>query len=128
MTKKPFLIKDRLKSFSYAFQGFKVLIGNEHNARIHIFAAIIAIIAGIALKISSLEWIIVIVSIFLVLAAEAFNSALEYLCNFVSPQYHELIKKIKDLSALAVLFIAIAAFASGLIIFLPKIINICVNY
>ena len=128
MTKKPFLIKDRLKSFSYAFQGFKVLIGNEHNARIHIFAAIIAIIAGIALKISSLEWIIVIVSIFLVLAAEAFNSALEYLCNFVSPQYHELIKKIKDLSALAVLFIAIAAFVSGLIIFLPKIINICVNY
>ncbi len=128
MTKKPFLIKDRLKSFSYAFQGFKVLIGNEHNARIHIFAAIIAIIAGIALKISSLEWIIVIVSISLVLAAEAFNSALEYLCNFVSPQYHELIKKIKDLSALAVLFIAIAAFASGLIIFLPKIINICVNY
>jgi len=128
MTKKPFLIKDRLKSFSYAFQGFKVLIGNEHNARIHIFAAIIAIIAGIALKISSLEWIIVIVSIFLVLAAEAFNSALEYLCNFVSPQYHELIKKIKDLSALAALFIAIAAFVSGLIIFLPKIINICVNY
>lgn len=128
MTHKPFSVKDRLKSFTYAFQGWKVLISQEHNARIHLVAAFIAVTAGIVLKISSLEWIIVVLAIGLVLAAEAFNSALEYLCNFVSPQYHELIKKIKDLSALAVLFIACAAFVSGLIIFLPKIICLCASY
>lgn len=128
MTKEPFSIKARLKSFTYAFQGWKVLIRHEHNARIHLAAAIIAIIAGVILKISSLEWIIIVLAIALVFAAEAFNSAIEYLCNFVSPQYHELIKKIKDLSALAVLFIAAGALISGLIIFLPKILNLCLSY
>ena len=128
MTKKPFSIKARLKSFTFAFQGWKVLIGEEHNARIHLAAAITAIIAGILLKISSWEWIVIVLAISLVFAAEAFNSAIEYICNFVSPQYHELIKKIKDLSALAVLFIAAGALVSGLIIFLPKILNLCLNF
>ncbi len=128
MTKKPFSIKARLKSFTYAFQGWKVLIGEEHNARIHLAAAITAIIAGVLLKISSWEWIVIVLAISLVFAAEAFNSAIEYICNFVSPQYHELIKKIKDLSALAVLFIAAGALVSGLIIFLPKILNLCLNF
>jgi diacylglycerol kinase len=128
MTKKPFSIKARLKSFKYAFQGWKVLIGDEHNARIHLVAAILAIIAGFVLKISSLEWIIIVMLIGLVFAAEAFNSAIEYVCNFISPQYHELIKKVKDISALAVLFIATSAFVSGLIIFVPKILKLCLNY
>lgn len=128
MTSKPFSVKSRLKSFTYAFQGWKVLIQQEHNARIHLGAAILAIITGIVLNISSSEWIIICMLIGLVFAAEAFNSALEYLCNLVSPQYNELIKKVKDLSALAVLFIAAAAFISGLIIFLPKIIDLCLNY
>jgi diacylglycerol kinase len=128
MPNTPFSLKARLKSFTYAFQGWKVLIGHEHNARIHLVAAILAIIAGLLLKISSWEWIVIVLSICLVFAAEAFNSAIEYLCNFVSPQYHELIKKIKDLSALAVLFIAAGALISGLIIFLPKIITLCLSF
>ena len=128
MTKKPFSVRARLKSFTYAFQGWKVLINDEHNARIHLVAAVLAIVAGFVLKISAIEWIIIAVLIGLVFAAEAFNSAIEYVCNFISPQYHELIKKIKDLSALAVLFIAISAFVSGLIIFIPKILKLCLNY
>lgn len=128
MTKRPFSLKDRLKSFTYAFQGWKVLIEQEHNARIHLVAAVFAVAAGFILKISSLEWIIIIFAVFLVLAGEALNSAIEYICNFVSPQYHDLIKKVKDLAALAVLFIAIAAFLSGCIIFLPKIFALCSSY
>lgn len=128
MTKTPFSIRARLKSFTYAFQGWKVLIGQEHNSRIHLVAAILAVITGVLLKIATWEWIIIVLSICLVFAAEAFNSALEYLCNFVSPQYHELIKKIKDLSALAVLFIAVGALISGLIIFLPKILHLCLSF
>jgi diacylglycerol kinase len=128
MTKTPFSMKARLRSFTYAFQGWKVLLGNEHNARIHLVAALMAVLAGFFLDISSGEWVIIVLCIGLVLAAESFNSAIEYLCNFVSPQYHELIKKIKDLSALAVLFIALAALISGIIIFLPKIIQLCSNF
>lgn len=123
MEKKAFSLKARLKSFTYAFQGWKVLIQNEHNARIHLVAACFAIGGGFFFHISKAEWIIIAFAIGLVFAAEAFNSAIEYLCNFVSPQYHDLIKKVKDLSALAVLFIALAAFIAGLLIFIPKILQ-----
>lgn len=125
MEKKAFSLKARLKSFTYAFQGWKVLIQNEHNARIHLVAACLAIGSGFFFHISKAEWIIIAFAIGLVFAAEAFNSAIEYLCNFVSPQYHDLIKKVKDLSALAVLFVAVAALSAGLLIFLPKLIGLC---
>jgi diacylglycerol kinase (ATP) len=127
MDKKAFSFKARLKSFTYAFQGWKVLIQNEHNARIHLVAAFLAVIGGFIFKISAVEWIIIVFAIGVVLAAEAFNSAIEYICNFVSPQYHELIKKVKDLSALAVLFVAMAALVAGFIIFIPKIIELCLK-
>jgi len=122
MSTKPFSIRDRLKSFGYAFQGIKVLFVNEHNARIHFVAAIAAIIAGFIFHISSTEWITIVIVIGLVFSAEAFNSAIEYLANYVSPEYHDLIKKAKDLAALAVLFLAVTALIVGLIIFIPKIL------
>jgi diacylglycerol kinase (ATP) len=128
MDKKSFSLKARLKSFTYAFQGWKVLIMNEHNARIHLVAALLAVVCGFVFRVTAIEWIIIVFAIGLVLAAEAFNSAIEYLCNFVSPQYNDLIKKVKDLSALAVLFIAMAALVAGLIIFVPKIFEICLKY
>ena len=57
-----------------------------------------------------------------VLSAEAFNTAIEYLIDLVSPDYHPLAGKAKDVAAAAVLFTAIGAFFVGLIIFLPKVI------
>jgi diacylglycerol kinase len=122
MTHNPFSIKERLKSFQYAFAGLKTLLLHEHNSRIHLAAALTVITLGFILKISATEWILIVFAIGIVFAAEAFNSAIEYLANYVSPQYHELIKKVKDLSALAVLFLAAASLIAGLIIFIPKLI------
>ena len=60
----------------------------------------------------------------MVLAAEAVNSAIEALADRVSPGYDEAIKRTKDLAAGAVLLTAIAAAAVGLLIFIPKIMNL----
>lgn len=71
--------------------------------------------------ISQMEWIAVVIMIGAVLAAEAVNSALEALADFVSPEYSEAIKHTKDLAAGAVLLTAIAAAIVGGIIFFPKL-------
>jgi diacylglycerol kinase len=123
MQKEKFSIKKRLLSFTYAFNGLKILILEEHNARIHVVATIIALALGFILKISTFEWIAIIFAIGLVMAFEILNSAIENLANFVSSEKHEMIKKVKDLSAAAVLIAAITAFIIGIIIFLPKILN-----
>lgn len=121
MKRKKFLISERLRSFRFAFNGLKVLFQREHNSRIHLTAGVAAIIAGFFFHISTAEWLALIIVIGIVFITEIFNSALEHLCDFVSPEYHLKIKDIKDLSAAAALASAIIAVAAGLLIFLPKI-------
>ena len=121
MKNNGFTLRKRLKSFTYAFNGIKLLIRHEHNAWIHCFAAVCVIISGYLLQLTPYEWIAVTFAIGMVLAAEAVNSSIEALCDLVSPGYNEAIKKSKDMAAGAVLLLAIAAAIVGLIIFVPKI-------
>ena len=119
-----FTLRKRLKSFKFAFNGIKLLITREHNAWIHCFAAVCVIVVGFAFNISTTEWISVIFAIGTVLAAEAVNSSIEAIADLVSPGYNEAIKRTKDLAAGAVLILAIAAAIVGLIIFVPKVMEI----
>ena len=101
----------------------KILIKEEHNARIHLFATIIVLLAGFVFRISTNEWIAIILSIGFVISLEIINSAIENIADFISPEKNEKIKKIKDLSAAGVLISAITSFVIGLIIFVPKILK-----
>ncbi|MAE08362.1 MAG: diacylglycerol kinase [Bacteroidetes bacterium] len=121
---KGFSIVDRLKSFVFAIKGIKYTLLTQHNFRIHIVLAIIAIILGFLLKISWLEWISIIIVIGMVLAAEIFNSSIEELMNLISPDKNKIAGIVKDLSAGAVLILAITSFIIGIIIFLPKILEL----
>lgn len=124
---KPFSLSERLKSFRFALAGLRTLFREEHNARIHVIAAAIAIALGFVLKISATEWIFLISAICLVFICELINTSIEALADFVSPQKHPQIKKVKDLAAAAVLIGTVAALTTGTIIFLPKIINLCTS-
>ncbi len=119
--KKPFSVKDRLKSFKYAINGLKLLVKTEHNARIHLAVGLLAITLGLLLQLSSLEWAVVFIVVGLVLMAELFNSAIEFLADFASPGYADLIGKAKDLAAGGVLVASLLAAVVGVIIFLPKL-------
>lgn len=123
--KENFCLSKRLKSFVFAGKGIVGFIKKEHNAWIHISAAILVVLFGLFLHISTTEWIAVILCIGIVLAAEAFNTAIERLVNLVSPEQNKLAGEVKDIAAGAVLICAIAAALVGLIIFIPKLIGFC---
>ncbi len=116
-----------LRSFRYAFAGLRFLM-EENNARFHVFVVIIVLSAGFYLKLSAIEWTIIITQIGLVLMVETLNTAIEKLCDFVSPDYHQLIGKVKDLAAAAVLIMSIVAVIVGIIIFLPKVLEIDLTF
>lgn len=120
MEEHKFSVYKRLMSFSYAFNGLKILFREEHNARIHFVATVAAIVLGIIFNINSYEWTAVIFSIGFVITTEIINTAIEQIANFISPDKNENIKKIKDLSAAAVLISAVTALSVGLIVFIPK--------
>jgi undecaprenol kinase/diacylglycerol kinase (ATP) len=83
--------------------------------------ALLVAIAGIFFSISTAEWMIILICFAMVLSFEIINSAIEKLCDLVSPEFNLTIKKVKDMSASAVLLAAIISFIVGCIIFLPRI-------
>ena len=111
-----------MRSFGYAFSGIAALLRDEHNSRIHVFAMLCVVIFGLILDISATEWCVVALCCGGVLMAEALNSAVEAIADLVSPEFHPLIKKAKDVGAAGVLMMALAAATAGLIIFLPKLV------
>lgn len=117
-----------MRSFGYAFSGIRTLLHDEHNSRIHVFAMACVVVCGFLLGISRMEWCVVALCCGGVLMGEAMNSAVEAIADLVSPEFHPLIKKAKDVGAAGVLMMAIAAATAGLIIFIPKILSLIENY
>ena len=116
--------KGRLRSFRYAFRGMWWLIRTEHSIMVQLFVALLVCIAGVLVGLSVTEWVMQIMAIALVLAAEGMNTAIEKLCDFVHPGRDERIGRIKDISAGAVTFAALAAVFVGCLIYFPKLFQL----
>jgi len=112
----------RLFSFKNAFNGIVLLVKNEPNFRLHFIVIAVVLIFGFILKLNKTEWVCITLIITAVILAEAFNTAIEYISDFISPNYHTSIKQIKDISAAAVLLTSIGAVIIGLIIFINKLL------
>ncbi|MCL2651031.1 MAG: diacylglycerol kinase family protein [Candidatus Azobacteroides sp.] len=111
----------QIKSFGAAFRGIFVLLRNERNFRFHLFAAVIVLLCCYFFNVEKSEWLVVLLLIGLVFCMEALNTAIEYICDLVSPEYHPMVKNIKDISAAGVLLAAIIAAIAGCVIFIPYI-------
>ena len=99
-----------------------LLFREEHNARIHAGITVTVVLAGVWLHLTAGEWVAVFLCIGMVLAAEAFNSAIERVADYLTTERDDRIRDIKDLAAGAVLLCAIAAATVGCIIFLQHIL------
>ena len=115
-------MKKLINSFKYATEGIITSFKTEKNMKIHILIMLLVVLAGVLLKISKLEWIICIILFSIVIAGELFNTAIETVVDMVMPDKNEKAKIAKDVSAGAVLVLAIGATIIGLMIFIPKII------
>lgn len=114
---------NRLKSVKYAANGFWILITSELSIIAQVCIGIIMTIIGFLMHLSATEWLFQIMAIGLILVAESLNTAIEKLADFIHPDYHKQIGRIKDISAGASFFAAIIAVIIGLIIYVPKFIT-----
>ena len=116
-TKEEFSLIKRAKSFTHAGRGLFVFIKSTHNAWIHLVILMIAIALGVYLHITVVEWMLLVLVGGFVLAAEAFNTAIEIDIDLTSPEYHPYARDTKDVAAGAVLIAATTALIVGLLIF-----------
>jgi diacylglycerol kinase len=113
-----------LRNVNFALQGIRSFFKTESNGRIMRVIAILTIAAGVLLRITSLEWMIILGCIALIISLEMVNSSIEKVCNFITTDYKPEIKQIKDIAAGAVLFASILVAIIGSIVFIPYIINL----
>ena len=121
MKSDKFSFKSRIDSFRFALNGLRSLLKYEHNSRIHLSAAIIAIALGIIFKLKLYEWSLLAIVIGIVFITELLNSSLESLADRIDPEWNEQIRKAKDYAAAAVLVSAVIAIITGCFIFIPKL-------
>ncbi len=116
--------KRLIKSFKYATEGIIYAFKFEQNIIVHTIVMILAIILGIVLKISYFEWLICLILFGLVIATEMINTSIEAVVDLACPKIDPLAKIAKDTASGAVLVFALTAAISGLIIFVPKIMEL----
>jgi diacylglycerol kinase (ATP) len=117
-------VRKLIKSFSNALHGIAFLFKSQPNARIELIITLIVLISGILFKISSAEWIIILLCIALVLGFEGINTALEIFADKLHPGFDDEIGKAKDVAAGAVLITAIVAAIIGFVIFAPYLLDL----
>ncbi len=120
--KKRFSIIARARSFKHAMRGVGIIFKTQHNAWLHGLAAVVVLFLGFWLEISAGEWAVVLLSVTSVLAAEAFNTAMEIDIDLTSPNYHPYARDTKDVASGAVLITAVGAAIVGFVVFVPKIL------
>ncbi|NJM07712.1 diacylglycerol kinase family protein [Candidatus Gracilibacteria bacterium] len=111
-----------LRAFRYAFGGLGYLLRTQRNAQIHCLIGLCALALGAFLGLARWEWLALVLTIALVLAAEGVNTAIEAAVDVATEAYHPLARVAKDVAAGAVLICAIAAVIVGCIIFLPHLV------
>ncbi|HKJ33185.1 MAG TPA: diacylglycerol kinase family protein [Balneolales bacterium] len=116
-------MKSLSKSFKHAFIGLGNLISKEPNAKIHAAATITVIVLGIYYQLNTIEWVLSIIAILMVWAAEAVNTAIECLADEITTEMNSNIKLAKDLSAGAVLLVVIVAVIIGIMVFGPYFLS-----
>lgn len=117
--------RDLVSSLEFALTGILTAFKEERNMRKHAVTALVVILAGFVFQVSRIEWLFLLVSIFLVVAFEIINSAIENVVDLAS-HYHfsMLAKKAKDMAAGAVLVVSLLAAVIGALIFIPRIWDI----
>ena len=120
---KVFSTTERVQSIRYAVQGIAYMLKTQHNAWLHLAITLAVFVVGWRLHIRTEDWRWLIVAIVLVWFAEAMNTAFEFVCDIVSPEFHPSVKKAKDIAAGGVLLCAAGAVVLGVITFIPYVTN-----
>lgn len=100
------------KSFGFAFQGFRFAVLSERNIKVMLAGFALAVVLGLVAGLDAVRWAIVLLCCGVVLCAELLNTAIETVVDLVSPEYHPLAGRAKDIAAAAVwvlcVFVALA--------------------
>ncbi len=114
-------LKSRWNSIKIAFEGVLFVLRTQKNAWVHVTITSLVLLTGVLMGLDRLEWVLILLTLGMVWAAESFNTAMEVMIDFVSPEQRPMAKTCKDVSAAGVLITAIVSVLVGVLIFGPRL-------
>ena len=105
------------RSFHFAVQGFRIALATERNIKVMLGGAAFAILMGLVLRIDLISWAVILVCCGLVIATELINTAIETIVDLVSPEFHPLAGRAKDVAAAASWTVCLTAALVGLLVY-----------
>lgn len=120
-SRESFSVSNRLQSFVHALSGLGFMLRTQHNAWLHLAATLMVVAAALFLGVSLEDWRWLVVAMVTVWVAESFNTAVEHVCDVVSPGYSVSVKRAKDIAASAVLVCAAGAVFVGVVTLWPYV-------
>lgn len=112
-----------INSFRYSIAGLKYAYRYEQSMLVHMIAAIMVIVVGFIVDLNLMEWLICFILMGLVMATELINTSIEAVVDLTCPEIHPLAKIAKDTASAAVFVFSLVAFISGMIIFVPNVLD-----
>jgi len=113
-----------IQSFKYALKGLAYVLKSEQNARIHLVIAVLVFVLGLLLNLSVIQLSVILFAIVIVFLAEIINTAFEKILDIIDDKRNIKIELIKDMAAGAVLIASITAFIVGVIVLIPRFVEI----
>ena len=111
------------RSFLFAVQGFRAAYRTERNIKVMLVIGVCAVIAGFVIGLDLLEWAVIALCCGMVITTELVNTAIETVVDLVSPEFHPLAGRAKDVAAGAELVISITAAVVGIIVYAHAIVG-----
>jgi diacylglycerol kinase (ATP) len=110
-------------SFGFAMQGFRTAFRTERNIKVMLAGATLAVVAGLIVGLDAVRWAIVLLCCGVVLSAELVNTAIETIVDLVSPEFHPLAGRAKDIAAAAVWVLCVIVAGVGIVVFVSALVS-----
>jgi diacylglycerol kinase (ATP) len=111
-----------LAAFMWSMKGLHAAYRHEASFRLEVWLAVVVIPLGLWLGDGAAEKILLILFPVLVLSAELLNSAIEAVVDKVSPEFHELAGRAKDMGSAAVFLLLVMVAVSWVLILGPRLL------
>lgn len=111
------------KSFLFAIQGFRTAVATERNIKVMLAVGALAVAAGLVIGLDLVSWAVILLCCAVVIMAELFNTAIETVVDLVSPEFHPLAGRAKDIAAAAVWFLSFVVAIVGVLVYANAIFN-----
>ncbi|MEE1045326.1 MAG: diacylglycerol kinase family protein [Olegusella sp.] len=111
------------RSFLFAIQGFRTAVRQERNIKVMLAGGAVAVVAGLIIGLDLMSWAIVTLCCGVVISSELVNTAIETVVDLVSPEFHPLAGRAKDIAAASELVLCVAVGIVGLLVYVNALLR-----